>query len=172
MVKKERQEPWNPSLRNCNGCHFRIIDREKTYEKFCNRISCKNYCDDNEYELWLEEYYSWEIDNDTSYERSDESLCGKKDRVWEKIRRIQETEYSYSGEYMYNYIWNELYEKNIISDDQVNDIKTAIRKQYSYNISKCEYSQLCKNNIDMGFNYTGFSPNGWRLDEELDNESI
>jgi hypothetical protein len=114
MKRKERQEPWNPCHRCCSrqpgeGCHNRIFNELKSKIKFCNLVTCENYVEDEEYEIYLEEYYLWRVANDTDYERSDEEICGKKDRVWEKICQIQETENNYSGEYMHNYVWIKLF---------------------------------------------------------------
>lgn len=169
MKRKERQDPWNPFIKKCYGCHDRIINDEISHLKFCNKTSCEFVCDEDDYDLWIEEYYSWKVENDTNYERSDEDLCGKLDRVWDKIMRIQESEISYSGEYMFNYVCVDLYEKKIIDRDQVEEIRNAIRVDYCYNINKNDFDALCKLNIDDDRSCF-YSPNGWRLDDFLEKE--
>ena len=104
------------------------------------------------------------------YERSDEEICGKKDRVWEKICQIQETENNYSGEYMHNYVWIKLFRAKIIDDDQVDDIRKAIREEFSYNINKLEFDALCKKIVEKSDCWVGL--NGWRLDYMLDEEVV
>jgi len=179
MSHKERQEPWNyPFNRKCSGqpgsgCHERIYDGIISLsKKFCNNRICNNYVEDEEYDIYLEEYYSWREDSDTDYERSDEEKCGKCDRVWIKIKNIKETENSYSGQYMHNHIWKELFDKKIICDDQVEDIRRAIREKFTYNISKLEFNELCETIINVGLeNPYYFSLDGWRLDNFFDREA-
>jgi hypothetical protein len=108
-------------------------------------LVCRNYiCDPNteQFDNYMEDYYQWKMENDTSYYRSDEdepwfNCSDWSDRVAAKIESVNlvETSTSYSGKYMMDYLGITLLGTNLIDSDTFHVIKNKIRELYNYKIN-------------------------------------
>ena len=170
--KKPPTRPWNPAL---NKACYRGINKivnntiiENEYR--CDILGCENYdstLEENDYEF----YYNLKIENNTDYERSDEELDFKIDRVWKKFVDLNtiESDTSYTGRYMIDHIF-QLAKENLISEnDHIDEMRKRIRETFKYKLNKIEFDSLCQEFIDMKGKFVIY---GWRLCHILDDEEI
>jgi len=165
--KKKKQDPWCPGMRNC--CRNKINNGIESEEKFCGDPTCENFIGVNNmvfFEDWMEEYYDWRLANETDYERSDEELPGKLDRVWLKFEKQKETEDCYSGLYMLEEFRKMITSLHYLSTCDKQDLKwllrNEIRDDYRYKITKLQFKSLMakymeRDQLEISNN------NGWHL---------
>ena len=90
---------------------------------------------------------------DTDYVRSDfienngGEVCGLRDRVWDKIEKIRESNPSYSGRYMVEYIFYHLRDNDQINSFDPSDFRDLIREQ-RYIISKSSFNRWWNGKIE------------------------
>jgi len=128
------------------------MDSERTGNYFCYLEYCDNYCgnfDSVVYKEFKKSYEDWKYETDTDYYPSDVEFGNANDprnidRVWGKIIDMKEDEESFSGEYIYDYIWYDLYDRVKRDYDLLDDLKNEIRNKFRYKMSKKNFIELCQ----------------------------
>lgn len=131
----------NAHEHTCYYCKFSYTPDESY---FCWKKECIFYREEEIYATLIEVHYQRREELDTEYNRSDEDISGRPYRLVDKILLIPETRNGFSGEFMYKYIWETLFENcHLITEDMAHNIMSLIRTKHQYNISKKKFKKLC-----------------------------
>jgi len=167
----------HPRKHNC--CRNKINGCNKSDEElFCNRENCENYIGEDNlefYDEWMEEYYEWRLANETDYERSDEELDDKMDRVWVKFEKQEETVECYSGLFMFEEFHKMIHSRDFLTSCEKQDLRwylrNEIRDQFKYKITKVQYKNLMEKYMERDC-LEIMDNSGWHLKSVFDDEII